>query len=197
MFGKLSKKLTNALISQGTVDAGERALYEYGFFLLLSNVFFGAVVLLTGFMLNILPASIFFYAAFRALREYAGGYHAQTETRCLLISCTAILGSLFIIKGIQATNLLWISCIPAVFGTIAIALFAPLDTSERPLSEAEQKQFRKRSIALLTAADILFAVGSAFQWAVLFVPVGTAIGLEGLLITLGKIKRVRRQKHTK
>lgn len=196
MFGKLSKKLTNALIDQGTVDAGERALYEYGFFLLLSNVFFGALVLISGLLLKIPLSSVFFFAAFRVLREYAGGYHAKTELRCLLFSCAAILGSLFLIKSIQMNNLLWISIIPVVFGTAALALFAPLDTPEKPLTQEEHKRFRTLSLVFLAAADILFAVGFAFRWAALCVPVGAACGLEGLLITLGKLKRIRQQKHT-
>lgn len=195
MFGKLSKKLTNALIDQGTVDAGERALYEYGFFLLLSNVFFCALVLISGLLLKIPLSSVFFFAAFRVLREYAGGYHAKTELRCLFFSCAAIVGSLFLIKSIQTNNLLWISIIPVVFGTAALALFAPLDTPEKPLTQAERKRFRKFSLGFLAAADILFVVGFAFRWAVLFAPIGVAIGLEGLFITLGEIKRIRQQKH--
>ena len=105
MIGKLSDKLTLALIRRGQIDADERELYAYGFFILLSDLFFGIIACLIGAVCGVILEAILFYIAFRCIRQYAGGYHAKTETRCQVLSSLAILLAVLAVKAMEAFSL--------------------------------------------------------------------------------------------
>ncbi len=186
MLSKLSAKITLAFINSGQIDEGERELYEYGFFILLSNLLFFAVVLVTGILCGKILQGILFFIAFRCIRQYAGGHHAKTELRCQVLSSAAIICSILIIKGLEAISLPWLAVIPAAIGTVSVLLFAPLDTPEKPLSPAEQKHFRKIAYIILLILDLSFIVGFVLHVSLLIYPIGVALGLEAVLLCFGK-----------
>lgn len=187
MIGKLSEKLTLALIRRGQIDADERELYAYGFFILLSNLFFGILACLIGAVCGVFFEAILFYIAFRCIRQYAGGYHAKTETRCQVLSSLAILFAVLAIKAIEAFSLPWLAVPVAAVGTACVLCFAPLDTPQKPLDPAEHKQFRKISLWILLGMDILFTAGYIFKLWFLCLPVAAALGVETVLLSSGKI----------
>lgn len=188
MIGKLAKRMTIALINRQQIDKGDAALYEYGFFIFLSNLIFLCVVCLAGAACRILLQSVIFFIAFRLIRRYAGGYHASTELRCQFFSTVSIIGSVLIIKLLQQNHLilLWIPFVAA--GTAVIALFSPLDTPAKPLSDNEHKYYKKKSLLILLFLDIAFAIALVLQWHFIYLPIAVAICLETILITLGKIQ---------
>lgn len=193
MIGQLSDKLTLALIRRGQIDADERELYAYGFFILLSDLFFGIIACLIGAVCGVILEAILFYIAFRCIRQYAGGYHAKTETRCQVLSSLAILLAVLAVKAMEAFSLPWLSVPLAAIGTVCVLCFAPLDTPQKPLDPAEHKQFRKISLWILLALDVLFTVGYIFSLWFLCLPVAAALGVETVLLCSGKI--AGREKH--
>lgn len=195
MFSKLSEKLVHALIRRGQLDEGEHELYAYGFFILFSELFFFLVICAIGLCLRIPLQALFFFAVFRPLRQYAGGYHAKTELRCLLFSSTMLLGNFFVLKWVQTAGLDWLILLPVLLGTIPIVIFAPLDTTQKPLDSSERKHFRKRTLWCLFVADALFAVMFVLQIRVLFLPIGSAVGLAGIFLCLGVVRHTLDRKH--
>lgn len=193
MIGKLSERLTCLLIRRGQIDTDEHELYTYGFFVLLSNLFFCTVACSAGIVVGVPAEALLFYAAFRSIRRYAGGYHAKTELHCRVLSCTAIILAILIIKGIKAVEFPWLSVPPVAFGTAAVLCFAPLDTAAKPLDAAEYKQFRKKSLWILLGMDILYTVSFIFQLWFLCLPVSVALGVETVLLCSGKISERRRK----
>lgn len=187
MLGKLSDKLTLALIRRGQIDADERELYAYGFFILLSDLFFGAFACIAGAICGVFLEAILFYIAFRCIRKFAGGYHAKTETRCQVLSCTAILLAVLAVKAMEATSLMWVSIPLSLAGTCCVLCLAPLDTPQKPLDPAEHKQFRKVTLWILFALDILFTAGYIFKLWFLCLPIAAAFAVETVLLCSGKI----------
>lgn len=193
MIGKLSDRLTLALICRGQIDADERELYAYGFFILLSNLFFGIVACLVGAVCGVFFEAVLFYIAFRCIRQYAGGYHAATETRCEVLSSLAIVLAVLAVKAMQAWALPWLSLPMCLIGTICVLCFAPLDTPQKPLDPAEHKQFRKVSLLILLVLDVLFAVGYSFSLWFLCLPVAAALTVESVLLCSGKFAGRKKQ----
>ena len=87
MISKLSKKIVNQL----NILDDEQELYEYGFFILLSQILYFIIAIIIGTICGTVFESIIFYIAFQFIRRYAGGYHASTETRCEIFSTLSIL----------------------------------------------------------------------------------------------------------
>lgn len=190
MINKLSARLTEKLLLKGVINEDDRELYVYGLFMLLSHIMLFVAACIFGVLLNCLLESIIFYVAFQFIRRYAGGYHADTETRCEIMSSLSILVCVFIIR--LSKNYDFQAILLAISAVSAVCIFSlcPLDTEEKPLSEKEYKYFKKISWIILAVISVLIAVSYIFKWNFICVPCCLSLLLEALLISAGKIKRL-------
>ena len=85
----IAERITQKLIASSVIEEGDRELYRYGFFILLSSILYLVVAAIFGSAFGILWESIVFYFLFSILREYAGGIHAKTEHGCMLSTILA------------------------------------------------------------------------------------------------------------
>ena len=99
--------ICNALV----IEEDDKELYTYGFFILLSHLFYLAIAILLGVLLGILTENLLFYIFFMLLRNYAGGFHAKSERVCTLLTilaclsvlCCTVLRGIFISSAISAS----------------------------------------------------------------------------------------------
>lgn len=190
MISRLSSKITDLLIKKAIIGSESKELYDYGFFILLSQILYIIITIIFGIIFNVLLQSVVFYIAFQFIRKYAGGYHASTEGRCEIMSTLSILACIVIIwlsKSYDFTLLLF--CISLV-AVLTIAVLCPLDTPEKPLSEKEFKYFRKISWIILFVITGILVISYLFRLTVLFAPCCMSLILESILIIAGKIKQV-------
>lgn len=189
MIERLSNKIVSYLIAFETIPEAERELYQYGVFLLISQILYFIVTLILGFALGIVFESIIFFVAFQSIRQIAGGYHASTETRCEILSTLAVLLSLIIIKLVNENLLLTHMILISSVFAVVIFFLAPLDTVERLLSTEEFFAFRKKMRIILLVIIVLIIVSYLIKINTLFTPCCMSIVLEGVLLLIGKIKK--------
>lgn len=190
MLNKLGKRLTNTLINNNQIDESERCLYEYGFFILLSNVIYVTITLVLGSVFNIIIESMAFYIAFSLIRRYAGGFHASSEMKCTLITTTSIFLCFLCTKLCEINNIQMPILIPTMIAAISIFVLCPLDTPEKPLTKEEYKYFRKISWTILLLIILAICIGWYFKLDFLMYPCCMSLILESILLVLGKIKRL-------
>lgn len=190
MLNKLGKRLTNTLINNNQIDESERSLYEYGFFILLSNVIYVTITLILGSFFNIIIESMAFYIAFSLIRRYAGGFHASSEMKCTLITTTSIFLCLLCTKLCETNNIQKPILVLTSIATVFIFVFCPLDTPEKPLTKEECKYFRKISWVILLLIMLTICIGWYFKLEFLIYPCCMGLILESILLVLGKIKRL-------
>lgn len=189
MINNLSKRITERLLLNGTINQEDQELYIYGFFMLISQLVYLIFVILLGLILGCAVESIIFFAAFRFIRKYAGGYHASTEARCEIMSSLSIAVSLAIIKLSKIYDFHTVIFAAALIAAVLIFILCPLDTDEKPLSEKEFRHFRKISwIVLFIITAVIIA--SYFMGRYMLVPACLSLILEGILLTAGKIKKL-------
>ncbi len=197
MISKVSSKIVSVLASRSVINKDDAELYDYGFFILLSQLLYFIIALVTGIILKIIPQSVIFYLAFLLIRKYAGGYHASTETRCEIFSTLSIVGSITVVKLSEIydfkTALLVISAVSAV----CIFIFSPLDTPEKPLSQKEFNYFRKISWLILLAIIISITVSYILKLNFITAPCCMSLILESILLSAGKIKKLKDEKKLK
>ncbi len=190
MIGKLASKTAERFIKNPDTYYDKIEIYQYGFFVLYSNLIFLLLTVILGAVLNVILSSIVFYIAFFSIRQYAGGYHAATEARCEILTSLSISACIGVIRLSRAydfqTALLVISAVSAV----CIFILCPLDTPEKPLSDKEFKYFRRISLAILLVIISVIAVSYFFKFQMLLVPCCMSLILEAVLITAGKVKRI-------
>lgn len=190
MLNNLGKRLTNTLINNHQIDESERCLYEYGFFILLSNMVYLIITLILGSVFNILIESIVFYITFSLIRRYAGGFHASSEMKCTLITTTSIFLCLLCTKLCETNNIQMPILVLTSIATVLIFALCPLDTPEKPLTKEEYKYFRKISWLILLLIVLTISIGWYFKLEFLIYPCCMGLILESILLVLGKIKRL-------
>lgn len=190
MVGKLSSKITELLINRDVISSENKELYDYGFFILLSQILYFIIAVIFGIIFNVLLQSVVFYIAFQFIRKYAGGYHASTEGRCEIMSTLSILACIVMIWLSRSYDFsLLLFCISLV-AVLVIAVLCPLDTPEKPLSNKVLKYFRKISWLILFIIAALIVVSYIFGWSYIFSPCCMSLILESILIVAGKIKQI-------
>lgn len=190
MVNKLGKRLTNTLINNNQIDESERCLYEYGFFILLSNVIYVTITLILGSAFNIIIESMAFYIAFSLIRRYAGGFHASSEMKCTLITTISIFLCLLCTKLCETNNIQMPILVLTGIATVLVFVLCPLDTPEKPLTKEEYKYFRKISWVILLLIMLAICIGIYFKLEFLMYPCCMSLILESILLVLGKIKRL-------
>ena len=193
MISRLSNSIVKVFLEQSDISNDEEELYQYGFFILLSQILYFIITIVIGILLGIVLESIIFYIAFQFIRRYAGGYHASMEIRCEVMSTLSILVCLVVIRLSKTYDFQFALLIVSSVSAVCIAVLCPLDTPEKPLSEKEFKYFRKISWLILSVISLVVAISYfvRLKWLqIFFVPCCLSLILESLLLTAGKVKKL-------
>lgn len=193
MISRLSERIVKCLLKQSDIKDDEQDLYQYGFFILLSQILYLIIACIIGILLGAFFESIIFYIAFQFIRRYAGGYHASTETRCEVMSTLSILVCLVVIRLSKTYDFQFALLVVSIASAACIAVLCPLDTPEKPLSEKEFKYFRKISWLILSVISLVVTISYfvRLKWLqIFFVPCCLSLILESLLLTAGKVKKL-------
>lgn len=197
MISKLSNKIVKCFVKQSNISDDEQELYQYGFFILFSQILYFIIALIIGILCEVILESIIFYIAFQFIRRYAGGYHASTETRCEVLSTLSILACIVAIKLSKTYDFQTVLLLITILSAVCIFVFCPLDTPEKPLSEKEYKYFRKVSWLILFVIAAAIIVSYVFKFQMVTVPCCLSLILESILLVAGKIKRVSQKNNVK
>lgn len=192
MISRLSERIVKCLLKQSDIKDDEQDLYQYGFFILLSQILYLIIACIIGILLGAFFESIIFYIAFQFIRRYAGGYHASTETRCEIMSTLSILVCLVVIRLSKTYDFQFALLAVSIASAVCIAVLCPLDTPEKPLSEKEFKYFRKISWLILSVISLVVIISYfvRLKWLqIFFAPCCLSLILESLLLTAGKVKK--------
>ena len=147
-----------------------------------------------GTIFNVFLQSVVFFFAFFSIRQFAGGYHAKTETRCEILSTLSILCCIVLIKLSKMYDIRIALLIISLVFAVLIFVLCPLDTPEKPLNDKEYKYFRKISWIILLLIIVAIIVSFIFKFNVVFAPCCASLILEGVLIGTGQIKKAHSKK---
>ncbi len=145
MFKKLAQQLVGWQVRKGYLQEEQQALYCYGYEALLNQ------------MVNILAACVIaivfhaplpvlvFLLSYIPLRSYSGGYHAETNFVCSIVS--ALLTIVVCIAARWTPDVWKILLLPVgfVFSGILIFKFAPVQNKNKQLDAEEIGYYRRRS----------------------------------------------------
>lgn len=191
MISKLARIVVKNFICSGKIKENEQELYEYGIFILLSNILFISVTVVLGSIFRLLPQSLIFFVTFIVIRQYAGGYHASTELQCEIFTTLCILASIIMMNLISGNLSFAIILVLSAFSSVFIFVFAPIDTDEKALDEVELKIFCKRTKLILIIIVAVIIVSLCLQLKSICIPCCISLILEGILLLAGKVKKSR------
>ncbi|MCM1508374.1 MAG: accessory gene regulator B family protein [Ruminococcus flavefaciens] len=139
MLHKISRIITNFLISKEIIGKDEAEIYTYGYETLLSGIIDLFITIVLGFVFKRLFASIVYFVMFVTVRMYTGGYHADSYLKCKI---------LFIIITISVLGISYIEF--PLYGYVLILLLflltayflCPIENPNKPIRKTEKQKYR-------------------------------------------------------
>lgn len=139
----------------------DEEVVRFGLEIMLEKAIFIVIILVLGLLTRCFLESIVFAVCFTPLREYGGGYHAETRKKCFVLSILTLIAALSIIKLAESFQFLTFPiCGIALISVIYILLKAPIDTPNKRFDKDEIR-FYGRKTRLLT---VILLVAAALLW---------------------------------
>lgn len=152
----MSEKIADWLIRQKAISADERELYIYAvhcLFSLLYPIVFASVV---GAIFGMVMETIVMIIPFILVRKFAGGYHADSFGKCLIISSMVIIVTIqiaMVVDNSYILNAIYVA------GSMLLILFSPIDSENKRL-DIDDKKFCKKITVFIVL--ILFIIVETF-----------------------------------
>lgn len=182
MIHEWCKKISNHIC----INQNEKEIVQYGlnqFFWLLLNFF---AIAISGFLWREVYFSILVFLEIYFLRPYTGGYHADTEIKCCMLS-VGIVNIAMLLRKISMFS--WNSMIMTYMCfTCVIVLFSPVDNPIHPLSKADSDYYGKKAKQLVFLYSFLLILSEILQNKVLKDSITYTILIVGVSVLAGKWK---------
>lgn len=163
MIAKLAKSTAHFFYEKNIVKKEDEEVYAYGMELLYSSIFNILLAVVISAALNTFLPTTIFIVAFITLRQYIGGYHAKTHFGCMSILTVVLIIFSFLSKNIPINFEIPISIITTVISIILVIIFAPVEHSNKPLSNNDKIRLRKSSILCIFVISVIITVMITFS----------------------------------
>lgn len=172
MYQKFACKIAEWLLLQKVINREEIEVYQYSIEVLLSDLIYIFIAIITAIVSNSFIESIIFFTSFLTLRKFSGGYHANTYLRCHFLFWANQLIMIILYKLITPEYSRFFSLIIILLGVICIFKLAPVGSVNKPLSESEKRRYRFSSRLIIifdaTIVMILSIIGVYFQYVFIY-----------------------------
>ena len=208
MISKLAKSIAHFFVVQNITEESKEVIYAYGMELLISDVLNTIIVLLIALFSHTLPAVVVFIAVFMGLRQFVGGFHANSHLSCMFTCCllcrnvvqwfhanshlscmfTLVMVMMVFSYGIcnvsgHITPIFSISFI--MIALPIILCIAPVPHPNKPMSEEKSVKLRKRSCILAVTLSVVTIALLVFQYQKLSLYVSSGMLLSAIMALLG------------
>ena len=155
MFKSNASKITSFLIENKEINKDDYEIYKYGFEVLIAFIVNTVVILSIGLLFNKLFYSIVFLICYCPIRQFAGGYHANNYTKCLLIFILIFILTINTSSNVDSQIYTLMIFIISTLSYIGIFILAPLEHRNNPLTLSEIKKYKNISRILTGIVYIL------------------------------------------
>ena len=165
-------------------------IIRYGLDRIKSTCTMTFVTLLMGCIFQVFFQSIIFLVCFIVLRKYAGGYHADTQNRCYVISTVIFAVALLAIRYMSDGNDNEIFILLQSVNFILLYFLVPVDNKNHRLEQWEKEKYGKKARIRIGCMYVLYLslhFGAIYSIAV---AVGMANVIVGGCVIAGEIKNV-------
>lgn len=145
MIAWLSNYMVHVLLKNEIIEAEKIEVYQYGYEIMLSTVITFMIVLVSGIVLNCLPAALLYFLIFAVMRQICGGYHAQHYWSCNTLFAMVTVSVLLLFKFFPMDGIGAIHYIFLLFSVLVVFVYAPVENENKPISEKRKVLFRKIS----------------------------------------------------
>lgn len=148
MITGMARSISKSFVANKIIDEQKQDLMRYGLEIMISTLIGTLIILGLGILLKSMWFSLIFVAVLVPLRQYTGGYHADTYLYCNISLAVTYLSTYFICKIIPENLYLWLSVFAIISAFIVIGLFAPIDNPNKRLNKEKKNKFKIYSLVI-------------------------------------------------
>ncbi|MBC2180332.1 regulator [Listeria booriae] len=151
----MATKITKTIFRDREVDEDRFAIVKYGVEIFLVNVTKGIIVYLTAALLGMLWQTLVVHLSYLLIRRHSFGLHAKTSLGCTITSVVMFVILPYFVKEVQLSE--WMIVLISGLILLNIAIFAPSDTENMPLFNAQKRHILRRKSIFNTFVVLVIA----------------------------------------
>lgn len=167
MIKEMAGKITDCLIQRKVIDEGVKDVYVYGSELLISEILSTMLILGIGAYAGCIWETILYLYVYTSIRVYAGGYHAATHRKCIIMFNFFYIEIIYIIKMLENVNMEMILLYGSLISGVFIFILVPVEDMRKPLEMEERAIYRKkartRSIFYIASLVVIYSIIPALR----------------------------------
>lgn len=169
-------------------NSDDKDIYIYGLQIILNTLISICAVLLLGAFFHEFTGAVLFLISYCSVRLFAGGLHASTNNRCMMIFISGYIITYLILKNLVIHFNPVVLCFLILLNCM-ILLWAPVDALNNPISDKFRGSMKKRaffiSLFFSTAVSLLlYHKYEAGKWAF------AGLCWVSLILVTGKINNI-------
>lgn len=153
MIKSSANKVTSFLYYNDYIDREkyEYEVYLYGFESLIALTLNLVAILLIGLLFDRFMHTVVFLACYCPLRQFTGGYHADTYKKCFFTFLVIFIATIFIANNLVHSGLKPLIILFSALNWISIYLLSPVDHINHILTDTDKIKYKKKAglIAIL------------------------------------------------
>ena len=191
----IANNIAALLNANGIIQEDDMDTCRYGLEIFISSLLELTSILFISIFMDNFWETLLFFAAFIPLRVYAGGYHADTQIKCYIVSL-GVYGLFTTLMRIVPTS--WYTII--IYISIAMSLIivltlAPVRHTNKTLTPQETKVYKEISVVICTIEAIIALFGSImFEGSTWMVAFALGLSAETLSMIAAVIKKAVKNK---
>jgi Membrane protein putatively involved in post-translational modification of the autoinducing quorum-sensing peptide len=186
---KLCNKISNNIAKELNLDDDKKSIINYGLFAFVQTGICIALVLIVGFIFNVIIESLIISFTISILRKSSGGAHARSAEACAIIGTILSVGLGILAKhlNISISFILLMGSVIFIWSYYIIYKFAPVDSIEKPIININKiKKLKRISLIIISIYLVIVLLNISYFFLTL-----NAITLEYVLcIYLGILWQV-------
>lgn len=155
MIDHLNNHLIIKLSENEMIEKENIEIYKYGLNLLSATIIKIIVLAIISSLFGLVKETFLFIICFSSLRIQAGGIHANTLLKCLIMTLTITFTSLFLIDLLPSGVYIYFQIASILLSIIVIYSFAPIESSNKPLTPKEKVLYKNRSMVTVVIWGII------------------------------------------
>lgn len=188
MIERISGKLTNYIIKNGSIQESDKEIYEYGIASFLAMGCNTLSFLLICYLCDMFLEGIIYGILFILLRIYAGGIHLTSNIKCFIASSGVVIGTLLLLKHISLDNIILI--ILAIIASFVIWILSPVEAVNKPLDEKELIVYRGRARAILLLELFIMAISLFLDIRIISYIITLVLMEIGIIMIIGRVMNI-------
>ncbi|MBC1401369.1 regulator [Listeria booriae] len=156
----MATKITKTIFRDREVDEDRFAIVKYGVEIFLVNVTKGIIVYLAAALLGMLWQTLVVHLSYLMIRRHSFGLHAKTSLGCTITSVIMFVILPYFVKEVQLSE--WMIVLISGLILLNIAIFAPSDTENMPLFNAQKRHVLRRKSIFNTF--VVLVVANLIPW---------------------------------